>query len=88
MSGVERFGYVWRREFNDQAFPPFGTIARISKTMYWVFAKLFLVLEYRWYDKSEDAARFEEELEENAVGDSFFDERRGGKLDQYQYTKK
>lgn len=54
--------------------------------MYWVFAKLFLTLEYIWYDKSEDTARFEKELEEDAVGGSFFDERRGGKLDQYQYT--
>lgn len=51
--------------------------------MYWVFAKLFLTLEYRRYDKSEDTARFEEELEEDAVGGSFFDERRGGKLYQY-----
>ena len=64
------------------------TINRISKTMYWGFAKIFFGLEYRWYDKSEDTARLEEELEEDAVGGSYFDERRGGRLDQYQYTKK
>lgn len=73
---VGRFGYVWRREFLSE------TIARISRTTYWVFAKLFLTHEYRWYDKSEDAA------EEDAVGGSFFDEKRGWKLDQNQYTKK
>lgn len=85
MSGVKRFGYIWGREFDNHAFLPFATITKISKAIYRVFVKLFPTLEYIYYDKLEDIARFEKELEEDVVGGSFFDERRGEKLDQYQY---